>query len=135
MDSIVCPIDNRGMKYDVTIGIPVYNVEPYITQSLESALAQTYPSIEFLLVDDFSSDLSADIVRRFQMNHPRGADIRLLSNPNNLGVSASRNRIIDEARGEYLFFMDADDVIVENAISLLMYQLLLALMRRLKLLV
>ena len=111
------------MKYDVTIGIPVYNVEPYITQSLESALAQTYPSIEFLLVDDFSSDLSADIVRRFQMNHPRGADIRLLSNPNNLGVSASRNRIIDEARGEYLFFMDADDVIVENAISLLMYQL------------
>ena len=107
------------MKYDVTIGIPVYNVEPYIAQSLESALAQTYPSIEFLLVDDFSSDLSADIVRRFQMNHPRGADIRMLSNPSNLGVSASRNRIIDEARGEYLYFMDADDVIDENTISLL----------------
>lgn len=111
------------MKYDVTIGIPVYNVESYIARSLESALAQTYPSIEFLLVDDFSSDLSCDIVRRFQMNHPRGADIRLLSNPNNLGVSASRNRIIDEAQGEYLFFMDADDVIAENAISLLMHQL------------
>ena len=107
------------MKYDVTIGIPVYNVEPYIARSLESALAQTYPSIEFLLVDDFSSDLSADIVRRFQINHPRGADIRLLSNSNNLGVSASRNRIIDEARGEYLFFMDADDVIDEDTISLL----------------
>ena len=107
------------MKYDVTVGIPVYNVEPYIARSLESALVQTYPSIEFLLVDDFSSDLSADIVRRFQINHPRGADIRLLSNPKNLGVSGSRNRIIDEARGEYLFFMDADDVIAENTISLL----------------
>ncbi len=107
------------MKYDVTIGVPIYNVEPYIARSLESALAQTYPSIEFLLVDDFSSDLSADIVRRFQINHPRGADIRLLSNPKNLGVSASRNRIIDEARGEYLFFMDADDVIDEDTISLL----------------
>ena len=107
------------MKYDVTVGIPVYNVEPYVARSLESALAQTYPSIEFLLVDDFSSDLSADIVRRFQINHPRGADIRLLSNPKNLGVSGSRNRIIDEARGEYLFFMDADDVIDENTISLL----------------
>ena len=107
------------MKYDVTVGIPVYNVEPYIARSLESALVQTYPSIEFLLVDDFSSDLSADIVRRFQINHPRGADIRLLSNPKNLGVSGSRNRIIDEARGEYLFFMDADDVIDENTISLL----------------
>lgn len=111
------------MKYDVTIGIPAYNVEPYIARSLESALAQTYPSIEFLLVDDFSSDLLVDIVRRFQMNHPRGADIRLLSNPQNLGVSASRNRIIDEARGEYLYFMDADDVIDENTISLLMHQL------------
>ena len=107
------------MKYDVTIGIPIYNVEPYIARSLESALAQTYPSIEFLLVDDFSSDLSAHIVRQFQINHPRGADIRLLPNSNNLGVSASRNRIIDEARGEYLFFMDADDVIDENTISLL----------------
>ena len=111
------------MKYDVTIGIPVYNVEPYITRSLESALAQTYPSIEFLLVDDASNDLSADIVRSFQMSHPRSADIRLLSNSINLGVSASRNRIIDEARGEYLYFMDADDVMTENAISLLMYQL------------
>ena len=123
MDSIVCPIDNRGMKYDVTVGIPVYNVEPYITQSLESALAQTYPSIEFLLVDDASGDLSADVVRSFQMGHPRGADIRLLSNPNNLGVSATRNRIIEEARGEYLYFMDADDVMTENTISLLMHQL------------
>ena len=123
MDTIVFPIDSGGMKYDVTIGIPVYNVEPYITQSLESALAQTYPSIEFLLVDDASGDLSADIVRSFQMSHPRGADIRLLSNPHNLGVSATRNRIIEEARGEHLYFMDADDIITENAISLLIHQL------------
>ena len=111
------------MKYDVTIGIPVYNVEPYIALSLESALAQTYPSIEFLLVNDASSDLSVEIIRRFQMNHPRGSDIRMLSNPKNLGVSASRNRIIDEAQGEYLYFMDSDDIIVENTISLLMQQI------------
>jgi glycosyltransferase involved in cell wall biosynthesis len=111
------------MKYDVTIGIPFYNVEPYIARSLESALAQTYPSIEFLLVDDASSDLSVDIVRRFQMNHPRGAAIRMLSNPKNLGVSSSRNRIIDEAQGDYLYFMDADDLIAEDTISLLMQQI------------
>lgn len=111
------------MKYDVTIGIPVYNVESYIVQSLESALAQTYPSIEFLLVDDASVDSSAEIVRRFQVSHPRGSDIRLISNPKNLGVSATRNRIIDEAQGEYLFFMDADDVIVEDTISLLIQQI------------
>ena len=111
------------MKYDVTIGIPFYNVEPYIARSLDFALAQTYPSIEFLLVDDASSDLSVDIVRRFQMNHPRGAAIRMLSNPKNLGVSSSRNRIIDEAQGDYLYFMDADDLIAENTISLLMQQI------------
>ena len=111
------------MKYDVTIGIPFYNVEPYIVQSLESALAQTYPSVEFLLVDDASSDSSAEIVRRFQASHPRGSDICLLSNSKNLGVSASRNRIIDEAQGEYLYFMDADDVIAEDTINLLICQI------------
>lgn len=111
------------MKYDVTIGVPVYNVEPYIAQSLESALAQTYHSIEFLLVDDGCSDLSIKIVQSFQKNHPRGTDIHVLSNPINLGVSASRNRIIEEAQGEYLYFMDADDIIAENAISLLKHQL------------
>lgn len=111
------------MKYDVTIGIPVYNVDAYISKSLDSALSQSYPSIEFLIVDDASSDLSAEIIRRFQMNHPRGTDIRLLSNPKNLGVSASRNRIIDEAQGEYLYFMDADDIIIENTISLLIQQI------------
>ena len=108
------------MKYDVTIGIPMYQAEKYLSRSLESALAQTYPSIEFLIVDDGCTDGSLAIVDIFQKTHPRGAAIRLISHDHNLGVSATRNRIIEEASGVYLYFMDADDVIAVNTITLLM---------------
>lgn len=108
------------MKYDVTIGIPVYQAEKYLSRSLESALAQTYPSIEFLILDDGSTDGSLAIVVIFQKTHPRGAAIRLISHDHNLGVSVARNRIIEEASGTYLYFMDSDDVIAENSIALLM---------------
>ena len=108
------------MKYDVTIGIPVYNAEAYIYRSLESVLSQTYSSIEFLIIDDGCSDASMDIIRYFQAQHPRGKDIRIISHEHNEGVSAARNRIIDEAIGEYLYFMDADDVIADDTIDLLM---------------
>ena len=108
------------MGYDVTIGIPVYQAEKYLSRSLESALAQTYPSIEFLIVDDGCTDGSMSIVLEYQKTHPRGADIRVISHEHNLGVSAARNRIIEEASGTYLYFMDADDVIAESTIALLM---------------
>ena len=108
------------MRYDVTIGIPVYQAEKYLSRALESALAQTYPSIEFLLVDDGCTDGSLAIVEDNQKNHSRGAAIRLICHDHNFGVSAARNRIIEEASGTYLYFMDADDVIAENTIALLM---------------
>lgn len=108
------------MKYDVTIGIPVYRSEAYIQQALESALVQSYLSIEFLIVDDAGKDGSMDIVRNLQATHQRGKDIRIITHHENKGVSASRNQIIDEAKGNYLYFMDSDDVIAENTISLMM---------------
>ena len=108
------------MKYDVTIGIPVYRSKAYIRQALESALLQSYPSIEFLIVDDAGEDGSMDIVRDLQITHQRGKDIRIITHHENRGVSASRNLMIDEAKGEYLYFMDSDDVIAENTISLMM---------------
>ena len=108
------------MSYDVTIGIPVYQAEKYLSRALESALAQSFPSIEFLIVDDGSTDDSLEIVKGFQKNHSRGTAIRLISHDQNLGVSAARNRIIEEASGFFLYFMDADDVIAGNTITLLM---------------
>lgn len=108
------------MKYDVTIGIPVYRSEVYIRKALESALSQTYPSIEFLLIDDAGGDGSLQIIREFEQTHQRGTAMRVISHDKNLGVSASRNQIIEEAKGEYLYFMDSDDNIAEHTISLLM---------------
>ena len=108
------------MEYEVTIGIPVYNVEEYIRSTLESALAQTFSSIEILICDDCATDGSVDIIRSYQQTHPRGRDIRILHHSRNMGVGPSRNRLIQEARGHYLFFMDADDLIETDTIETLM---------------
>ena len=107
------------MKYMVTIGIPVYNVEKYIRLTMDSALAQTFESIEFLVLDDCGIDGSMDIVREYQQTHPRGKDIRIIRQPQNGGLGRARNRIIEEALGEYLYHLDADDAIAPNTIELL----------------
>ena len=108
------------MKFDVTIGIPLYRSEQFVHRALKSALSQSYTSIEFLIVDDGGDDSSMEIVRHFQENHLRGKAVRIIRHQENMGVSASRNDIIKEAQGDYLYFMDSDDVIAENTISLLM---------------
>lgn len=107
------------MSYEVTIGIPVYNVEKYIRLSLDSALAQTFESIEYLVLDDCGTDASMDIVREYQKTHPRGKDICIVRQPQNGGIGLARNRILDEARGRYLYFLDADDLIIPTTISLM----------------
>lgn len=107
------------MEYEVTIGIPVYNVEKYIRKTLESALAQTFSSIEFLVLDDCGTDASMDIVRDIQSRHPRGGNIRIVRQQKNSGIGNARNRIVEEAKGFYLYYLDADDTITPNAIELL----------------
>lgn len=108
------------MKYEVTIGIPVFNAEHFIRQTMDSVLVQSFESIEYLIVDDCGTDGTMAIVRELQQTHPRGEDIHVLSQPRNMGVSAARNRIIDEAQGRFLYFMDADDLMEPNTIALLM---------------
>lgn len=110
------------MEYDVTIGISFYRSVDTIGQTMESALSQTYESIEFLLIDDAGEDGSMAIVQHLKQHHLRGQDVRIISHNHNMGVAASRNEIIDEARGEFLYFLDSDDVIEDNTISLLMNQ-------------
>jgi glycosyltransferase involved in cell wall biosynthesis len=107
------------MVNDVTIGIPLYRAEQYIAETLKSALAQTYPNIDFLVIDDCSDDRSMDIVLDIQQHHPRGKDIRIIHHERNQGIGHTRNHLIDEAKTKYFFFLDADDTITENAIQLL----------------
>ena len=105
--------------YEVTIGIPVYNVEKYIRLAMDSALSQTFESIEFLILDDCGTDKTMDIVREYQKKHPRGKDIRIVRQPQNGGLGRARNRIMDEAQGVYLYYLDGDDAIAPQTIQLL----------------
>lgn len=107
------------MKFKVTIGIPAYNVSEYIRRTLDCVLNQLFDNIQVLIIDDCSTDDTYSIISDIQNTHPKGHNIRLLKQEHNQGVSAARNRIINEAEGEYLYFMDSDDTIEPNTISLL----------------
>lgn len=104
--------------YKVTIGMPVYGVEKYIRKCLSSVLNQTFnDDIEVLVVDDLGPDKSMDIVRDIQKSHPKGNLIKILTQPQNMGCWAARNRILDEAQGKYLLLVDSDDYLSEDAVE------------------
>ncbi len=91
----------------ISIIIPVYNAEKYLTACLESVLAQTYSNFEVLVIIDGGTDKSQEIANGYEKKDGR---VRVLWQQN-AGVSAARNRGIKIARGEYVIFVDADDLI------------------------
>lgn len=103
----------------ITIGIPIYNVEKYVEEALLSALNQSYPNIEILVVDDRGKDSSMQLVRNLSQNHPRGKEIKIFTHTENQGLSCARNTIIEHAEGEYLYFMDSDDYITTDCIEIM----------------
>lgn len=120
---ILFQLHNKAMdyKYKVSIGMPVYGVEKYIRKCILSVLNQTLQDkIEVLVVDDLGPDKSMDIVREIQASHPKGKTIRILTQPQNMGCWAARNRFLDEAQGEYLYLLDSDDYISEDCIEKLL---------------
>lgn len=106
----------------VSIGIPVYNVEPYIEKCLLSALSQSYENLEILVVDDCGSDNSMAIVSGLIQTHSRGNIVRIIHHKLNKGIGEARNTIIKECKGKYVYFIDSDDFIEPNAIDLLCAQ-------------
>jgi glycosyltransferase involved in cell wall biosynthesis len=95
----------------VTAAIVVHDGERYIAEALESILAQSRAADEILVVDDGSSDGTPDVVRRF------GAAVRLVRQEN-AGPGAARNRVVAEARGEWIAFLDHDDLWTEDKLEL-----------------
>lgn len=91
----------------ISIVMPLFNAELYITETVNSVLRQTYENWELIVVDDGSVDSSRSIVSGISKNDKR---IRILQNPVNVGVAKTRNRGVFSARGRYLAFLDADDV-------------------------
>lgn len=93
----------------ISIIVPVYNVEKYIRETMESVAAQTYTAWELLLVEDGSSDRTEEVIARY-LREKGETRIRLLRQPSNMGAACARNRGLMEARGRYIAYLDADDL-------------------------
>lgn len=89
----------------VSIIMPAYNCEQYIADAIRSVLTQTYTDLELLIVDDCSTDKTADIVASF--DDPR---IHYMRNEQNEGAALTRNKALRAAKGRYIAFLDADDL-------------------------
>lgn len=100
------------MNSIVTIILPAYNAEKYITRCIESVLKQTYKNFEFIIIDDGSTDNTLKIARDFAKKDCR---INVISQ-NNCGVSKTRNYGVQIAKGEFILFIDSDDYIDSNMI-------------------
>src|SRR5919107_444260 len=96
---------NTATPY-VSVIVPAYNVAGYLERALDSALAQTMSDLEVIVVDDASSDTTFEVASSVAA---RDARVRLLRNENNRGPSASRNRAMHAARGEWIALLDGDD--------------------------
>lgn len=108
------------MKYNISIIIPIFNVEPYILECLESVANQTvHDSIECILVDDCGTDNSVDIAEHFLSSYEGSINFSLIHHQRNGGLSAARNTGVRASKGHYLYFLDSDDTIKPNCLELL----------------
>lgn len=91
----------------VSIVTPLYNSEKFIRETIESVLKQTYSKWEMLIVDDCSSDSGPDIVKKYSEKDPR---IKYIKMDRNSGAASCRNKAINLAKGEFIAFLDSDDL-------------------------
>lgn len=101
----------------ISIIIPIYNVESYLEECVQSVIAQTYTEWELILVDDGSTDGSAKIARNWQSRNSR---IKYFHKENG-GVSSARNYGLDHSQGEYIMFVDSDDICHPQLLEKLIY--------------
>ena len=103
----------KRTKYDVSILVPVYNVEKYLEECINSLLSQkTKYSYEIVFVNDGSTDNSLNILKKYK----KYKNIKII-NQDNKGLAEARNVLISNASGKYVFFIDSDDVLEDNAIE------------------
>ena len=104
----------------ISVLVPIYGVEKYIARCAESLFGQTYADLEFVFVDDCTPDHSIDVLRSVMARYPaRQAQVRIIHNEKNSGIGAVRQKLIDSCTGDCLTFVDSDDYMPLDAISLL----------------
>ncbi len=96
----------------VTVLMPVYNASEFLRETMDSILDQTYEEFEFLIINDGSTDSSVNIIESYEDER-----IRLIHNPENLGLIKTLNKGIETAHGKYIVRMDADDIAEKNRIE------------------
>ena len=102
----------------VSIVIPVYNVEPYIEECLQSVMRQSYSGeIECILVDDCGTDNSIEVAEQLIADYHGPIDFKVLHHEHHRGVSAARNTGMDAVCGDYVYFLDSDDWISDDCIE------------------
>lgn len=106
----------NGKPPKVSVIIPVYNVEKYLPECLDSVLNQTLNDIEIICIEDGSSDSSLLLLRQYEKTDSR---IKVYENNCNMGLSYSRNKGLKMAQGHYIYFLDSDDMITKDALELL----------------
>lgn len=100
----------------VSIIVPIYNVASYMEACLESIARQTYSDLEVIFVDDCGTDNSMTLIRKYLSNHSFPVH-SIITHERNRGLSAARNTGLKHATGDYVFFLDSDDEIVDNSIE------------------
>jgi glycosyltransferase involved in cell wall biosynthesis len=95
-----------------------YNYGRYIKETLDSVLSQTYPNIEIVVIDDGSSDDSVGVIKKYIKSHS-GVSITLSAKKKNQGICFARNDAIDLAKGDFLIFLDSDDTIPADYVSVM----------------
>jgi glycosyltransferase involved in cell wall biosynthesis len=98
----------------VSVVTPFFNTRRFLAEAIESVLAQSYRSIELLLVDDGSTDGGGGVAARFTETAPNVSLIRL---PPNQGQSKARNVVVEQSRGTYVTFLDPDDVMLSDRVA------------------
>lgn len=101
----------------VSIIIPVYNNEEYLSKCIDSILRQSYSNLEVLLLDDGSKDNSYKLMKEYEKKYPN--IIKCYKNDFNIGVSKTRNKALNLVNGDYVLFIDSDDYIEPNYIEML----------------
>lgn len=96
----------------ISIIMPINNVEKFVSKSIQSVLNQTHKNFELIIINDYSTDKSLDLVKKFIDNR-----ILILNNSSNLGVARSRNIGLENASGEFISFLDGDDVWKKNKLE------------------
>lgn len=98
----------------VSVIMPAYNCEKYIGEAIVSVLSQSYTHIELIIIDDNSTDNTVEVASRYASDDKR---IQILKNSENMGVANTRNRGIQQAKGQYIALIDSDDIWTKDKIE------------------